>query len=106
MIMGVLGVWYNNFFGAQSHTLLPYDQVRQLTAHLSLKFLSISYHATCYINCQSNVFIPSSSTSIDLQLISNRSVSERSTTIDLCGEWSVGNGLLCYAAVLKNLTKN
>ena len=27
MIMGVLGVWYNNFFGAQSHALLPYDQV-------------------------------------------------------------------------------
>lgn len=26
MIMGVLGVWYNNFFGAQSHALLPYDQ--------------------------------------------------------------------------------
>ncbi len=25
--MGVLGVWYNNFFGAQSHALLPYDQV-------------------------------------------------------------------------------
>lgn len=25
-IMGVLGVWYNNFFGAQSHALLPYDQ--------------------------------------------------------------------------------
>ena len=27
MIMGMLGVWYNNFFGAQSHALLPYDQV-------------------------------------------------------------------------------
>lgn len=26
VIMGVLGVWYNNFFGAQSHALLPYDQ--------------------------------------------------------------------------------
>ncbi|XP_064394485.1 glucose-6-phosphate isomerase-like [Halichondria panicea] len=26
VIMGVLGVWYNNFFGAQSHGLLPYDQ--------------------------------------------------------------------------------
>jgi glucose-6-phosphate isomerase len=25
-IMGVLGVWYNNFFGAQSHAVLPYDQ--------------------------------------------------------------------------------
>lgn len=26
MILAVLGVWYNNFFGAQSHALLPYDQ--------------------------------------------------------------------------------
>ena len=24
--LGVLGVWYNNFFGAQTHALLPYDQ--------------------------------------------------------------------------------
>ena len=28
MIMGLLGVWYNNFYGAQSYALLPYDQVR------------------------------------------------------------------------------
>lgn len=26
MIMGLLGVWYNNFYGAQSYALLPYDQ--------------------------------------------------------------------------------
>jgi len=26
VILGVLGVWYNNFYGAQSHALLPYDQ--------------------------------------------------------------------------------
>ncbi len=25
VIMGVLGVWYNNFFGAQTHAILPYD---------------------------------------------------------------------------------
>jgi glucose-6-phosphate isomerase len=25
-ILGVLGVWYNNFFGAQTHAILPYDQ--------------------------------------------------------------------------------
>ena len=24
--MGLLGIWYNNFFGAQSHAILPYDQ--------------------------------------------------------------------------------
>jgi glucose-6-phosphate isomerase len=27
VILAVLGVWYNNFFGAQTHAILPYDQV-------------------------------------------------------------------------------
>jgi len=26
VLMGVLGVWYGNFWGAQSHAILPYDQ--------------------------------------------------------------------------------
>lgn len=26
VILGLLGIWYNNFFGADSHALLPYDQ--------------------------------------------------------------------------------
>jgi glucose-6-phosphate isomerase len=26
MIMGMLGVWYSGFFGAQTHAILPYDQ--------------------------------------------------------------------------------
>lgn len=26
IIMGLLGVWYGNFFGAESHAILPYDQ--------------------------------------------------------------------------------
>jgi len=26
VVMGLLGVWYNNFFGAQTHALIPYDQ--------------------------------------------------------------------------------
>ena len=26
LILGLLGIWYNNFFGAQSHVMLPYDQ--------------------------------------------------------------------------------
>jgi glucose-6-phosphate isomerase len=26
VLMGLLGVWYNNFFGAQTHAILPYDQ--------------------------------------------------------------------------------
>ena len=26
VLMAVLGIWYNNFFGAESHAILPYDQ--------------------------------------------------------------------------------
>ncbi|KAJ1555445.1 hypothetical protein HK096_008903 [Nowakowskiella sp. JEL0078] len=26
VILGLLGVWYNNFFGTQTHAILPYDQ--------------------------------------------------------------------------------
>lgn len=26
VIMGLLGIWYNNFFNAESHAILPYDQ--------------------------------------------------------------------------------
>jgi glucose-6-phosphate isomerase len=26
VLLGLLGVWYNNFFGADSHAILPYDQ--------------------------------------------------------------------------------
>jgi glucose-6-phosphate isomerase len=34
-IMGLLGIWYNNFFDAQSHAVLPYDQyLHRLPAYL------------------------------------------------------------------------
>lgn len=26
VILGLLGIWYNNFFGSQTHAILPYDQ--------------------------------------------------------------------------------
>ena len=26
LVLGLLGVWYNNFFGARTHAILPYDQ--------------------------------------------------------------------------------
>jgi glucose-6-phosphate isomerase len=35
VILGLLGIWYNNFFGAQSHAVLPYDEtLNLLPAHL------------------------------------------------------------------------
>jgi glucose-6-phosphate isomerase len=30
VIMALLGIWYNNFFGAESHAILPYDQYLEL----------------------------------------------------------------------------
>lgn len=32
VIMGLLGIWYNNFWGAESHAILPYDQYLALFA--------------------------------------------------------------------------
>jgi glucose-6-phosphate isomerase len=32
VLMALLGIWYNNFFGAQSHAILPYDQYLDLFA--------------------------------------------------------------------------
>jgi glucose-6-phosphate isomerase len=29
VILGLIGIWYNNFFGAQTHAVLPYDQYLQ-----------------------------------------------------------------------------
>ena len=26
VLLGVIGVWYHSFYGAQTHVLLPYDQ--------------------------------------------------------------------------------
>jgi len=35
VILGLLGVWYNNFFGSQTHAVLPYDQyLHRLPAYL------------------------------------------------------------------------
>ncbi|TDV61913.1 glucose-6-phosphate isomerase [Pseudomonas sp. LP_7_YM] len=35
VLMGLLGVWYGNFWGAQSHAILPYDHyLRNITKHL------------------------------------------------------------------------
>jgi glucose-6-phosphate isomerase len=35
VILGMLGVWYGNFWGAQSHAILPYDHyLRNITKHL------------------------------------------------------------------------
>ncbi|MDR3237590.1 MAG: glucose-6-phosphate isomerase [Spirochaetia bacterium] len=35
LLMGLLGVWYNNFFGCETHAVLPYSQyLRRFTAYL------------------------------------------------------------------------
>jgi glucose-6-phosphate isomerase len=35
VIMALMGIWYNNFFGAETHAVLPYDQyMRRFAAYL------------------------------------------------------------------------
>jgi len=35
VLLGLLGVWYNNFWGAESHAVLPYDQyLKRFSAYL------------------------------------------------------------------------
>ena len=35
VILGLLGIWYNNFYGAESHAVLPYDQyLHRFSAYL------------------------------------------------------------------------
>jgi glucose-6-phosphate isomerase len=35
VLLGMLGIWYGNFWGAQSHAILPYDHyLRNITKHL------------------------------------------------------------------------
>lgn len=35
ILLGLLGVWYSNFFGAETHAILPYDQyLHRFAAHL------------------------------------------------------------------------
>jgi glucose-6-phosphate isomerase len=35
VLMGLLGIWYTNFFGAQTHSVLPYDQyLKRFPAYL------------------------------------------------------------------------
>ncbi len=35
VLLGLLGIWYNNFLGAQTHAVLPYDQyLARFAAHL------------------------------------------------------------------------
>jgi glucose-6-phosphate isomerase len=56
VLMGVLGVWYNNFFGAQTVAVLPYDQylkrfpayLQQLTMESNGKHVTLSGREVSY----------------------------------------------------------
>ena len=56
VLMGLLGVWYNNFFGAQTVAVLPYDQylkrfpayLQQLTMESNGKHVTLSGETVSY----------------------------------------------------------
>jgi glucose-6-phosphate isomerase len=56
VLLGLLGIWYNNFFGAESHAVLPYDQylakfpayLQQLDMESNGKSVDREGHAVSY----------------------------------------------------------
>ncbi len=56
VLLGLLGVWYNNFFGAESHAVLPYDQylarfpayLQQLDMESNGKSVTLAGERACY----------------------------------------------------------
>lgn len=42
MILAALGIWYSNFFGSQSYTILPYDQVSYVDELVAV-FITLIY---------------------------------------------------------------
>jgi len=59
--MGLLGLWYNNFFGAQTVAVLPYEQylkrfpayLQQLTMESNGKHVTLEGKEVCYQTGQS-----------------------------------------------------
>jgi len=39
VLMALIGLWYNNFWAAQTHALLPYSQVRNNSAIMPMHLL-------------------------------------------------------------------
>lgn len=50
VILALLGIWYHNFFNAESHCLLPYDQV-SLSFLLTLTHLIKVTKLTSQVDC-------------------------------------------------------
>lgn len=52
VLMALVGVWYNNFFGAQTEAILPYDQyMHRFPAYFQqVSFFEISTMAWCFTN--------------------------------------------------------
>jgi len=56
VLLGLLGVWYGNFFGAESHAVLPYDQylarfpayLQQLDMESNGKSVTVEGERVCY----------------------------------------------------------
>ena len=61
IILALLGVWYNNFFGAQSHGLMPYDQYMHrlvLTGPWILSYMFIANRVwDIFAKCDSPILI-------------------------------------------------
>src|SRR5690606_39331873 len=45
VLMALLGIWYSNFWGAQSHAILPYEDRK--STRLNSSHVKISYAVFC-----------------------------------------------------------
>ena len=50
VLLAVLGVWYNDFYGAQTHALLPYDQyMHKFADYFQQVSLLVLAHSECLL---------------------------------------------------------
>lgn len=59
VILAVLGVWYNNFFGAQTHALLPYDQyLHRFPAYFQqVSIYTYIQHSSIYVHIYQSIYV-------------------------------------------------
>ena len=47
VILALVGIWYSNFFGAETYTLLPYDQVSEACVY----WIELNFYQTTLLTC-------------------------------------------------------
>lgn len=51
VLLALLGIWYHNFFNAESHCLLPYDQVSFFSLTHLIKVTKLTSQVDFEVEC-------------------------------------------------------